>query len=82
MTMTTTRDDDDPLHLFFFGRQRGRQRGRPGGRVDALVAAGEGDGCSSNEGKYYALIITIFFSLPTTTLARHRFWDARPFIFS
>jgi hypothetical protein len=50
--------------------------------VDALVAAGEGDGCSSGGGEYYALIITTFFPLPTTTLARHRFWDARPFLSS
>ena len=27
MMTTMMRDDDDPLHLFFFGRQRGRPRG-------------------------------------------------------
>jgi hypothetical protein len=32
--------------------------------VDALVAAGEGDGCSSDGGEYYALIITYYLFFP------------------
>jgi hypothetical protein len=57
-------------------------QGRPGGgvwmrwwqrgRVTDAAAAGAST--------MYALIITIFFSLPTNTLARHCFWDARPFL--
>jgi hypothetical protein len=65
---TTVRDDDNPLHLFFFELHHcrgGKGEGWGGGiwmQWWRLVVVGEGNGSSGIIQYYFVIIICAFFS--------------------